>query len=245
VDLINRYLKDPSHPEWAEKWARVYNQNGEERYAVVIIHASSDRLVSGDDAAYAAGFDDVADAVSKLTGGTKVGFFIDALPPETGAPGAFKPSSTYTGQELKKSKSLLGVECFIPEVFINSSDMGVVINWKRNFSSGWSQTGIPFLMDVSSGYDGRLIFGSGPPRYGLTAEWLSQIGKMVSDYGQAGMVFNSWNGYTEGMVAVPGITYQSENFGNLFFGNLFYDWLQSLKYDVYAPPYTLGPYILN
>ena len=82
-------------------------------------------------------------------------------------------------------------------------------------------------------------------RYGLTAEWLSQIGKMVSDYGQAGMVFNSWNGYTEGMVAVPGITYQSENFGNLFFGNLFYDWLQSLKYDVYAPPYTLGPYILN
>jgi hypothetical protein len=234
VNLISRYLQNSSQPEWAEKWARVYNQFGEERYAIVIIHASSDQLVSGDDAAYAAGLDTLADTVEGITK-VKVGFFIDAVPPGTSAPGVFKPSSKFTGPELRKLKSLLGVECFIPEVFIGSSDTGAVVNWKKDFSSGWFQTGVPFLMDVSSGYDARPIFGREPPVYGFTSEWLSQLGLLVQDYGQAGMVFNSWNGYTEGLAAVPSTKY----------GSIFYDWLQSQKYDVYAPPYTLGPYVLN
>jgi len=241
VNLINRYLKNPRHPEWAEKWARVYDQDGNQRYAVVIIHASSDLLSSGQDADFAAGFDKVAKAVFDQTGGIdggiKIGFFIDALPPGTTAPGAFKPSAKFTGPELRKTKSLLGIECFIPEVFFGSSDTGAVVNWKRHFSSGWFQTGIPFLMDVSPGYDGHIVFGKSPPVYGLTPEWLSQLGQMVSDYGQAGMVFNAWNGYTESLAAVPLLDAK--------YGNLFYDWLRSLQPGKYGWPFILGPYILN
>jgi len=41
---------------------------------------------------------------------------------------------------------------------------------------------------------------------------------MVIDYGQDGLVFNSWNGYTEGMAAVPTAEYSDR----------FYNWLQVL-----------------
>lgn len=224
VNLINRYLKNPNHPEWAQKWARMYDQTGAERYAIAVIHASSNNLNSGDDAQFAAGFDAIATAVSMQTQ-INVGFFIDALPPGTNAPGNFKPSSKYTGPELRKSQSLLGIECFVPEVWTGSSDTPTVINWKRDFSSGWFQTGIPFVMDVSPGYDNHLVFPNTAIHYGMTTDWLCQLAQMINDYGQAGMVFNAWNGYTEGIAAVP-----IQNYNNLF-----YDWLRSLQYaDVYA-----------
>jgi hypothetical protein len=41
---------------------------------------------------------------------------------------------------------------------------------------------------------------------------------MVKDFGQGGLVFNSWNGYTEGMAAVPTREY----------GNTYYSWLRRL-----------------
>jgi hypothetical protein len=223
VNFINRYLKNLSHPEWAEKWARVYDQRGEERYAIVIIHVASNLLSSGDHAAFAAGFDAIADEVFQLTG-TKVGFFIDALPSGTNAPGAFKPSPEATGPYLKNTQSLLGIECFVPEIWIGSSDTALVIQWKRDFSRRWFQTGIPFLMDVSPGYDARYVFPNSA-RFGLTVEWLCQTAQMTQDYGQAGIVFNAWNGYGESLVALPTREY----------GSLFYDWLRSLQYaDVYA-----------
>jgi hypothetical protein len=217
VNLIDRYLKNPRDPEWAEKWARVYDQNGEERFAVVIIHAASDLLASGDDALFAAGLDAIAYEVLKQTG-KKIGFFIDALPFGTNAPGAFKPTPEATGPELKRSQALLGIECFIPERWYGSSDTKEVINWKTDFSRRWFQTGIPFLIDVSPGYDGRLVF-PGSNVYGLTPEWLSAMSQLIRDFGRDGMVFNSWNGYTEAMAAVPLKDPQ--------FGSLFYDWLQS------------------
>ena len=230
VNLINRYLKNPSHPEWAEKWARVYDLKGEERYAITIIHAASEHLDSDDDAAFAAGFDTVANEVFQQTGGeknggVKVGFFIDALPSEAGDSfGDFRPSPEKTGPYLRNTASLLGIECFVPEIFLGSSDTAEVINWKRDFSRRWFQTGIPFLMDVSPGYDGHLVFPKSV-RYGFSLTWLCQVAQMTKDYGQAGMVFNAWNGYTEGIVAVPTQEY----------GSLFYDWLRSLQYaDVYA-----------
>jgi hypothetical protein len=125
----------------------------------------------------------------------------------------------------------------------------VVLAWKRDFSRRWFQTGIPFIMDVSPGYDAHCIF-TPEFRYGLTAEWLDQLAQMNQDYGRAGMVFNAWNGYGESLVAVPSQEY----------GSLFYDWLRSLQYaDVYArkpdapaprhgtwtSPYTLAEAIQN
>jgi len=48
--LIERYVQNHSHPEWANKWAQVYDQSGEARYAVALIHASSNRLSAYDHA---------------------------------------------------------------------------------------------------------------------------------------------------------------------------------------------------
>jgi hypothetical protein len=265
VDLINRYLKNPAYPQWAEKWARVYNRNGEERYAVTIIHAGSNLLGANDHAAFAAGFDPVAETVFQQTG-VKVGFFIDALPEDTGAFGiVFKPSPEGTGPHLRLQASLLGIQCFTPEAHrpeahIQPPDTTAVLNWKRDFSRRWFQTGIPFLLDVSSGYDGHLAFGASSPVYGLTQEWLDQLTQMSRDYGRGGIVFNSWNGYSEAMVAVPGVEHRRPDGTTESFGSLFYDWFRSLQSaDVYArtpdapaprngtwsSPYTLAEAIAN
>ncbi|MCL4785938.1 MAG: hypothetical protein KJ070_03975 [Verrucomicrobia bacterium] len=271
VDLINRYLKNANYPEWAEKWARVFDQNGEQRYAVAIIHAGSNLLGPNDHAAFAAGFDPLADAVFEQTGGAthggvKVGFFIDALPSDTGAFDIiFKPNPEATGPHLRNQQSLLGIQCFTPEAFtpeahIRGNNTTAVINWKRDFSRRWFETGIPFLLDVSSGYDAHIAFGTNSPRYGLTPEWLDLLTQMNRDYGRGGMVFNSWNGYSEGMVAVPGVEHRVIDGTVTNCGSLFYDWLRSLQSaDVYArkpdapaprngtwaSPYTLTEAIQN
>jgi hypothetical protein len=43
TNLIYRYLRNNDHPEWAGKWARVYDQDGQARYAVAIIRAASNQ----------------------------------------------------------------------------------------------------------------------------------------------------------------------------------------------------------
>jgi hypothetical protein len=213
INLIDRYLKNPSHPEWADKWARVYNRDGQPRHAVAIIHASSDRLTAKDDAAYADGFDSMAEVVFKQTG-INVGFFIDALPRGTYAPGVFTPSSQTTAPYLENKTSILGIMCFIPEIWVGTSDEGILTYWKRLFSDSWAATGIPFLMDVSPGYDAHIVF-PGSALYGLNITWTKALTEMVDDFGQDGLVYNSWNGYTEGMAAV-----ELEGFGDYF-----YNWL--------------------
>jgi hypothetical protein len=90
-DLIGRYLKNSEHPDWAGRWARVYDRHGEPRHAVVLIHTASDRLGPDEHEAFAAGFTLVAEAVYRATQ-VKVGFFLDTLPPGTNAPGRFKPT---------------------------------------------------------------------------------------------------------------------------------------------------------
>jgi hypothetical protein len=205
-NLIARYLKNPAHPEWADEWARVYDRNLEPRYAVTLIHASSNLLGAGDDQAFAAGFDLLADRVFSDTG-VRVGFFIDPLPPNSNAPGAFKPGPAESGPALAQTNAILGIQSFIPEIWMSGSPSEAqLIAWKRDFSSRWSATGIPFLMDISPGYDAHVVF-PGSRRYGFSAAWQDALTTMVGDFGQDGLVFNSWNGYTEGMAAVPTTEY--------------------------------------
>jgi hypothetical protein len=216
VNLINRYLNNPAHPEWARQWAQVYDRNLESRYAVSIIHASSNRLTPGNDKGFAAGFTLLADAVYQSTG-VKVGFFIDPLPPNSNAPGVFRPSPQKTGPELAQADAILGIQSFIPEIWVSSTpNTADLIAWKQDFSRQWSETGIPFLMDISPGYDAHIVF-PGSIRYGYTSQWLDSLSAMVSTFGQDGLIFNSWNGYTEGLVVVPSLEY----------GDQFYRWLQS------------------
>jgi hypothetical protein len=201
-NLISRYLKNPAHPEWADEWAQVYDRNLEPRYAVTIIHASSDLLGPADDQAFAAGFDSLAGAVYANTG-VRVGFFIDALPAASNAPGAFRPSPEKTGPALARTGSILGIQAFIPEIWVSGSPtQAQLIDWKRDYSRRWAATGIPFLMDISPGYDASLVF-PGSRRYGFSTAWQDALTAMVEELGQDGLAFDSWNGYTEGMVAVP------------------------------------------
>jgi hypothetical protein len=206
VNLVDRYLKNPAHPEWADEWAEVYDRNLEPRYAVTIIHAASNLLAGGDDQAFASGFDSVAREVLEATG-VKVGFFLDPLPPSSNAPGIFKPSPERTGPALARTAAVLGIQSFIPEIWVPGSPTEAqLIAWKRDYSSRWSATGLPFLMDISPGYDASVVF-PGSIRYGFSQEWQDALTAMVRDYGQDGLAFNSWNGYTEGMAAVLTIEY--------------------------------------
>jgi hypothetical protein len=217
VNLIERYLLNPEHPEWASRWALVWDQSHQPRYAISLIHASSTRLRAWEHASYAQGFDLLADEVFKQTG-IRVGFFIDTLPPNSNAPGAFKPIPESTGPELLNTTSILGIQSFIPEIWHpGAPSEAELIAFKRDYSQRWSQTGLPFLMDVSPGYNASIVF-PGSIVYGFTNEWQTSLAQMVSDFGQDWLVFNSWNGYTEGMAAVPTFEY----------GNQFYYWLQAL-----------------
>lgn len=216
--LIRRYLQDPAHPEWADRWASVHDRTGEPRYAVVLIHAASERLAPTDHQAFADGLDRIAAEVFRATQ-VKVGFFLDVLPPGTNAPGRFRPTPEDTGPCLRRTASVLGIQCFLPEVWLGERPEGERLAWKRDFAARWFRTGLPFLMDVSPGYDNHLVFPKHRLRYGLDDAWREALAGMVRDFGEGGMVFNSWNGYTEGMAAVP----TQEH------GDTFYRWLQSLN----------------
>jgi hypothetical protein len=223
LNLIDRYLKNPDHPEWAARWAQVYDREARLRYALVFIHAASDRLGPAGDAAFAAGFDLLADEVFRLSG-VRVGFLLDPLPPASNAPGVFKPSPEHTGPPLAESASVLGIQAFIPEIWITGPATDAQrIAWKRDFSRRWSETGLPFLMDVSPGYDAHIVF-PGSVYYGFTAEWRDALAEMAAEYGDDGLAFNSWNGYTEGMAAVPIREYS----------DVFFRWLQGMAARVYS-----------
>jgi len=216
VNFIERYIEGPFFRGTADKWAQVYDRTGRPRYAVALIHASSNQLGPNEHSAYAAGFGAIAQAVFRRTG-VNVGFFLDVLPPNTNAPGTFKPSWQSTASFLKNEDSILGIMCFIPEIWVGSSDDMTLLKWKRDFSRGWANTGIPFLMDVCPGYDAHIVF-PGSVQYGLNIKWTMTLADMVEDFGDDGLMYNSWNGYTEGMAAVVLNEY----------GDFFYEWLQTL-----------------
>jgi hypothetical protein len=185
---------------------------------VVLLHAASDRLGPGDHEAFAAGLDRLAGEVFRATG-VKVGFFLDTLPPGTNAPGRFRPSPEGTGPRLRRAGAVLGIQCFLPEVWLGARPQRDRLAWKRDFAARWFGTGLPFLVDVSPGYDNHLVFPAHRLRYGFDRAWRQALAGMVRDFGENGLAYNSWNGYTEGMAAVPTREY----------GDTFYRWLRGLQ----------------
>jgi hypothetical protein len=114
---------------------------------------------------------------------------------------------------------LLGIQCFIPEIWVDKSGDDDVLAWKRDFLRGWISAGIPTLVDVSPGYDGHLVFGEEAKKWGLKAGWFDGMTSIVNDFARAGIIYNSWNGYTEAMVGTPTVEK----------GTILYDWLTSLN----------------
>ncbi|HTE50071.1 MAG TPA: hypothetical protein VK698_04305 [Kofleriaceae bacterium] len=224
VDLVDRDILHPQDPAWPGHWARIYGPDGQPRLAIAIIHASSDSALTDEE--YADGLDRVADEVEAQTG-QRVGFLLDALPPESLAPGRFFPAPARTARPMKKSSSVLGVSCFLPEIWSGiGSDPDDVqrLAWKRDFITGWVASGVPTLVDVSAGYDASIVF-PGSVRYGHTPAWREALRQMVAELGDDGVVLNSWNGYTEAMSMVPTVER----------GDAVYRWAADLANSVALP----------
>jgi hypothetical protein len=224
VDLVDRFLLNPKNKAWIAKWAQMYDRDGKPRYVVSLIHVTSNQPGVTDET-FAKGFGWVADRVYALRG-VRVGFTLDALPPDHDA--AFKPSPKKTGPLLARQAAVLAIQPFIPEVFrgfatglCRGADSGCdardgsppeleqLLEWKRDFISGWVSTGIPVILDVSSGYDAHLVFAEdNPPRYGNNESWRLGQAQMLSSLGVRGITGNAWNGYTEALAFVPACVFR-------------------------------------
>jgi hypothetical protein len=212
-DLVVRYLTDPDHPEWPKKWAKVYDQTGLDRYLVSVIHVASNQEAVTDQE-FAAGFDRVAGEVFDRTG-VRIGFALDILPPDSYAPGNFKATPALTGPWLARQESMLAIQCFLPEIWTGMSDENALIAWKRDYLVSWMDTGIPLVHDLTPGYDAHIVFPASPV-YGNNRSWRDLQSGLISELGNKSLSFNSWNGYTEGMAAVPTLQY----------GDSTYTWLR-------------------
>ena len=203
-DLVDRYLLHPEDPMWAEKWAQVYDRTGAKRYLVCLIAVASNQEGLTDQA-FAEGFDRVADRVYQDTG-VRVGFAIDAMPPDTYLWARFLPSPERTGPWLLKQSSILAIQSYFSGHSIGVNDEDTIIEWKQRFASKWINTGIPFIQDISPGYDAHVVF-PGPHIFGNTDSFRQAQKALIAKLRCQGVTFTAWNGYTEGYAGVPTVEY--------------------------------------
>jgi len=222
-------------------WAQMYDSDGTARYAVNIIHASSNRLAQSagatDDEAFARGFDLVAAQVEQRFG-IRVGFTLDAV---AGQPYSATPSES--GTALEQTASVLAIQGFEPEVWSgvvksappcpanvtcapydnNVTNLGPIAKWKRKTTFDWVKTGVPVILGVSNGMDGRFVWA----KYGVgiwgdnlnyTDDRFRNLVSEMKGKGVKGITFDTWNGYTEGYAAVPSAEH----------GDTVYAWLTDL-----------------
>lgn len=105
------------------------------------------------------------------------------------------------GRLLREQPSMLGVQGFIPEIWLGgSTDLERVLN-KLKYWMGWLTQGVPVIMDVSPGYDAHLVFKDSP-FYGFTEVWRRLLAAFWNP-AYSGMAYNAWNGYTEGFAGMP------------------------------------------
>jgi hypothetical protein len=240
-----------------DRWTQIYDRDGRPRYAVQIIHVSSDVIDQKvgddtDDKQFAKGFEDVAAVVSKRYH-VDIGFMIDTVGTDCRRYCAFPEEA---GAALERTPSVLAVQGFASEVFsgliINSDVKNCVktesglcephdnnrdnlerlATWKRDALQHWISTGVPVILDVVNGYDGRYVFGGTeekPNPVGFWGDnlnytedrwrnWMSEL----KGLGIKGIVVDTWNGYTEGYATVPSIEH----------GQTVYNWLT----DLLEPP---------
>jgi len=214
-DLIDRYLLHPTNSRWRDKWAQVYDRLGERRYLVCIIQVASNQQ-DVTDRRFAEGFDRVADRVYQSTG-VRVGFALDVMPPGTYLWANFLPSAEDTGPWLAGQSSVAAIQCYFSGHSIGVNDEDTIIRWKQQFASKWVNTGIPFIQDISPGYDAHIVF-PGPHIFGNTATWRDAQSALVRKLACQGVTFSAWNGYTEGYAGVPTTEY----------GDAAYRWAQDV-----------------
>jgi hypothetical protein len=221
-------------------WGQMYDRNGDPRYAVNILHVRSNVIAQrlhddGDDREFAAGFDIVAARVKSLYH-IDVGFTIDTID----GGGSYSALPGEAGAALERTPSVLAIQGFASEIFSGVIDNGDstpcvlkpdkrcvphdnnvanlerLADWKRAALEDWLRTQVPVVLDVTNGYDARVVFGRSPqgppPRTAFWGDnldytedrwrnWMSEL----KGPGIKGIVFDTWNGYTEGYAAVASV----------------------------------------
>jgi hypothetical protein len=208
-DLVNRYLVCPANPglkqcatnpgtnpNWPTKWATLYDRKGNKRYAINLYAACSNTLGPGGDQAFAAALDNLAAQVHSDTG-FYVGFTLDAQSSgHSGGCTSYLPTASAAGGWLAQTDAVLAILAFRDEWLASDNSEATRIANKRAFIDGWVGTGVPVILDISAGYDGHLIFNN-PVTYGNDDAWRNYQSQMKGN-GVKGVVFDVWNGYTEG-----------------------------------------------
>jgi hypothetical protein len=126
----------------------------------------------------------------------------------------FTPYDSYVAQPagagpwLEKTPSVLAISGYIPEIYADSQDSSDKLAAKVDYWAGWQQTGVPVFWDVSPGYDASVVF-PGAGHWGNDEDWRVGINESWRDNFFCGVMFNTWNGYTEGYVAMPTLEYGS------------------------------------
>ena len=203
-DLVSRYILNPQDARWTDKWAKVYDRSGAARYLICIIGVASNQAGLTDQQ-FAMGFDQVADRIEQDTG-VRVGFAIDAMPPDTYLWAQFLPSAEQTGSWLAQQSSILAIQCYFSGHSIGVNDEDTILRWKQRFAAKWITTGIPLIEDISPGYDAHIVF-PGPHIFGNTDSFRAGQSDLVGKLRCQGVTFTAWNGYTEGYAGVPTVEY--------------------------------------
>ncbi|MEY4575985.1 MAG: hypothetical protein RL701_688 [Pseudomonadota bacterium] len=224
--------------ERPESWARMFDRTGKARFAIHIVHACSLSVPSATGISagelIAQAFDAVADEIAR-TDGIDVGFTLDIVP--GGAAGVTYTPET-SGAAFEASNSILAIQGFISEIHTgrikigppngaaydnNVSNLQPILAAKRAQLDAWAQTELPVIVDASSGFDGRFVWGAnGAGFWGdnldyTSDEWRNAMSALKGG-AYAGITFATWNGYTEGYAAVPTVEH----------GSVIYDWLTDL-----------------
>lgn len=110
------------------------------------------------------------------------------------------------------------VESWCNNALVDGDGRPRIIASKREQLLAWRAAGIPTILDVSPGYDGHYVWPSigyystpqnlgrngyiGDSSFGYDDGWRNGVAQLKGA-GNVGILYTSWNGYTEGMTAMP------------------------------------------
>ena len=106
---------------------------------------------------------------------------------------------------LDQTSAILAIQMFIPEVYDSAVTEDQIFEFKRLTLETWRKSGVPVVLDLAPGYDGHIVF-PGSKIWGNNEGWRRRLeGLWYVDPRNAyvGISYDTWNGYTEGYVAMP------------------------------------------
>ncbi|HEV2779879.1 MAG TPA: hypothetical protein VGX25_10820 [Actinophytocola sp.] len=186
----------------APNYLRVFDRQGKARHVLWQIEAI--HLGDVDPVAFAAGFDTAAQLLRERTGHA-VGWGLDVTP--------LPPYGPHTGPEpelLRDTASVVminpfnitsqGPGAFEPQPDVTEAER---MEYASAITQRWVGSGIPYVAPLLPGYDPTPEVFPDLTAYGFNADWLSQQRELAVRNGNAGVSFDTLNGFTEGYNTYP------------------------------------------